>query len=118
MNASDLLDAARAAGVTLRAEGGRLLASPSGALPPALAEALRAEKAQVLALLTPPSGTTCGSPGARRVLPFDRRRRTELHLAGRSCPSCGSPDGWQVNARGDAWCRPCEARRAAEEARP
>ncbi len=39
---------------------------------------------------------------------------TETALGGRPCPSCGSPDGWQVNARGDAWCRPCEARRQRE----
>ncbi len=102
MNAPDLLDAVRAVGVTLRAEGGRLLASPSGALPPALAEALRAEKAQVLALLA------SSAPCARRILPFDpaRRRRAAAHLAGTSCPSCGW-SWWRVSPRGDASCLAC-----------
>ncbi len=45
---------------------------------------------------------------ARRLLPFDpdRRRRTELHLAGRSCDACGW-SWWQVSPRGDARCMAC-----------
>lgn len=64
------------------------------------------------------------APSGARVLPFApdrhaaRRARTVARLQGFPCPSCGSPDGWVVNARGDAWCRPCEARRQAEEAQP
>lgn len=73
-----------------------------------------------LALLDATGEKDAGSPppGAR-ILPFDpdRRRRTVARLVGFPCPSCGSADGWVVNPRGDAHCRPCEARRRSEEAR-
>jgi hypothetical protein len=47
-----LLEAARAVGVTLRADAGRILASPPRALPPDLAAQIRGQKAQVLEALT------------------------------------------------------------------
>lgn len=49
--------------------------------------------------------------GPGRVLPFDpehRRRRTAARLADRHCSGCDQVD-WEVNARGDAYCRTCAA---------
>ena len=54
MNAAELLGAARAAGLTIRADGDRLLVRPKAALTPAWRAKLTTHKAELLAALADP----------------------------------------------------------------
>lgn len=126
MSPAEVLAEAARIGLSLHADGGRVVVRPARLLPPALAEAIRAKRREVLTLLEcSPLCPACGAPvddpeavicgacyqarrGPGRVLAFDpdRRRRTEARLAGRACGTCAGA-AWRVNARGDATCGRC-----------
>jgi hypothetical protein len=57
MQAADLLADLRARGFTLSREGGGIRVSPRCRLSPEIRSAIRAHKAELLALLAPPAGT-------------------------------------------------------------
>ena len=133
MTPSAILAAVRAAGVTLRVDSGRILASPPRTLPPDLAAAIRANRAEVLTILSGPSTF----PG--RVLTFSVHRRRpaaplpthpagtpyRLRLArdystdavkdGEACPTCQgtdwrlTPPGLWMDDAGHYWSPPRQA---------
>lgn len=71
MGARDLLDDLTRAGLTVTADAGRLLVRPASKLTDAQRQALRAAKADVLALLTRPYGLTPTEGDRAHVEPWD-----------------------------------------------
>lgn len=117
MTADAVLSALRAAGCILApTPDGRIDVEIPDSPPPEvdyLLGELRAVKPEALAILQ------CFQ--ARKVIPLEeltrrreeRRKRTEARLRSTPCDSCGRID-WQINGRGDAFCRSCfPARRTA-----
>ena len=137
MSPAEVLAEAARIGLSLHADGGRVVVRPARLLPPTLAEAIRARRGEVLTLLEgcclcvacnaplpDPGDVLCARcyaarRGPGRVLAFDpdRRRRTEARLAGRACGTCGAV-AWRVNGRGDAACRGCFPESSSSPARP
>lgn len=90
MGAAAAIDTARRHGITLSADGQRIIARPASAITPELREMITARKAELLTHLTRTTGR------ASDVIPDP---------AG-PCPACGSGQWWQLP--GHAWyCRHC-----------
>lgn len=124
MTPVELIRAARAAGIHLEARGERLHLSGRAAAPATLVDALRRQKAGVLAVLAVEAGeqpkplqpqpmapgddAPCGRRQA--VNPAAQTRSVDLDAEGlpfAPCPSCGGQDFYKdagLPLEGDGWC--------------
>lgn len=82
------IDLARERGVTLSAEGDRIMARPSGAITPELRAAINTQKAELLDLLNSESPPTITDPT-------------------QPCPACSSGQWWQLPGQ-PCHCRGCK----------
>jgi hypothetical protein len=83
MQPNEILAATRNFGLWLSAEGGTIIVRPKGATPPELAEAIRAHKSELLALL---ANTAGGPPILREIAALP-----PAPCPVRGCPEHGGP---------------------------